>query len=83
MQSGSPRSRPAHSRGLPPDLEHWARQTSMAIQLGQGRPPISEAAVPGQGVPPLEGPTQLVWSALAGVVLAAMTVMFAWILFMA
>lgn len=73
----------AEPRGLPLDLESWARHTAMAIQLGQGRPSISEASVPGQGVPPLEGPTQLVWSVLAGVVLAAMAVMFAWILFMA
>jgi type VI secretion system protein ImpK len=72
----------AAPRGLPPDLESWARQTSMAIQLGQGRPPISEAVVPGQGAPPLDGPTQLIWSALAGVVLAAFTLMLAWMWFL-
>jgi hypothetical protein len=33
----------AEPRGLPLDLETWAKQTSMAIQLGQGRPQISEA----------------------------------------
>ena len=33
----------AEPRGLPLDLEAWAKQTSMAIQLGQGRPPVSES----------------------------------------
>jgi len=71
----------AAPRGLPPDLESWSRQTSMAIQLGQGRPPITETIVPGQGAPPLEGPAQFIWSALAGVVLAAFVLMFAWMWF--
>jgi type VI secretion system protein ImpK len=71
----------APQHNLPADLETWARSTSMAIQLGQGRPPISEASVPGEGAPPLDGPFLLVWSTLAGVVLAAFTAILAWILF--
>jgi type VI secretion system protein ImpK len=71
----------AEPRGLPPDLEAWARQTAMTIQLGQGRPAISDTSVPGEGAPPLEGPALVVWAALAGVVLAAFAVMFAWIFF--
>jgi len=73
----------AEPRGLPADLESWARSTSMAIQLGQGRPPISEASVPGEGAPPLDGPFLLIWASLLGVVLAAFTAIFAWILFFA
>lgn len=72
----------AAPRGLPPDLETWSRQASMAIHLGQGRPPITETSVPGQGAPPLEGPSQFVWSALAGVVLAALVLMLGWMWFL-
>jgi type VI secretion system protein ImpK len=73
----------AEPRGLPPDLDTWARQTSMAIQLGQGRPTIGEASAPAAGAPPLEGPFLLVWATLAAVVLAAFTVIFGWLVFFA
>ena len=71
----------AEPRGLPPDLETWARQTAMAIQLGQGRPPIADSSVAGEGAPPLEGPFLLIASALGGVVLAALNVIVAWMVF--
>jgi type VI secretion system protein ImpK len=71
----------AEPRGLPPDLETWARQTAMAIKLGQGRPPISDASRPGEGAPPLEGLSALIWSSLAGVILAGFAVIFAWMVF--
>jgi type VI secretion system protein ImpK len=64
---------------LPADLETWARQTSMAIQLGQGRPPISDASRPLQGAPPLDGPSMLIWSSFAGVILTVFVVIFAWL----
>jgi type VI secretion system protein ImpK len=73
-------------RGLyrvPAELETWARSASMAIQLGQGRPPIGEVSVAGEGAPPLDGPFLLIWSTLAGVVLAAFTAILAWVLFFA
>lgn len=69
------------SHNLPPDLETWAKQSSLAIRLGQGRPPITAAANPGSGAPPLSGQTLFVWSALAGVVLAAFAAMFALLYF--
>jgi type VI secretion system protein ImpK len=69
----------AEPRELPPDLETWARQMSMAIQLGQGRPPISEAVVALDGAPPLEGSLMLIWSAFAAVVLAVFLVIFVWL----
>lgn len=31
----------AQTHGLPPDLEAWARQASLSIRLGQGRPPLA------------------------------------------
>jgi type VI secretion system protein ImpK len=71
----------AEPRGLPPDLEMWARQTAMAIQLGQGRPPITDSSVAGAGAQPMEGPFLLIASALGGVVLAALDVILAWMVF--
>ena len=64
----------AEQLGMPPDLDSWARKTSMAIQLGQGRPPIAEAPRPGEGAPPLEGKFNLVAMSLALVSLSAITV---------
>ncbi len=61
------------SRGMPPDLETWAKQTALAIRLGQGRPPIAESAETGQGAPPLQGQSLMIGSVLLGVILAAFT----------
>jgi len=66
----------AEPRQLPPNLDTWARQTAMAIQLGQGRNQITFDNVSAQGAPPLDGPAMLIWSSLAGVVLAAFSVIF-------
>lgn len=63
----------ADQLGLPPNLDAWASQTAKSIQLGQGRPSITESPRPGAGAPPLEGKYQLVGAALLGVALAAMT----------
>jgi len=60
--------------GMPGDLETWAKQTALAIRLGQGRPKILETEEVGLGAPPLEGQTRLIWSSLAGVILAAFLV---------
>lgn len=59
----------AEPRQLPPDLETWAKQTAMGIQLGQGRPLISDASEPIHGAPPLEGASMLVWSAFLTLIL--------------
>jgi type VI secretion system protein ImpK len=69
----------AEPRQLPADLETWAKQTSMAIQLGQGRPPLSDASRPIEGAPPLDGPHMAVWSAFLGVILAMLIAIFAWL----
>ena len=51
----------------------------MAIQLGQGRPPISEQSDPIEGAPPLDGPFLLIWSGLFGVILAVFAMIFGWL----
>lgn len=66
---------------LPPDLSAWTKQTALAIRLGQGRPPITEAPHPGDGAPPLEGKFALVGATLLSVVLAAVTAILGWVLF--
>jgi type VI secretion system protein ImpK len=70
----------AEPRQLPPDLETWARQTAMAIQLGQGRPPISDASEPIQGAPPLEGSSMLVWSLFLVLILAVFNAILVFLL---
>jgi type VI secretion system protein ImpK len=52
----------AEPRQLPPDLDTWAKQTGMGIQLGQGRPQVSDGSEPIHGAPPLEGASLLIWS---------------------
>ena len=71
----------AEPRGLPLDLEAWAKQTSMAIQLGQGRPPVSESNEPAAGAPPLGGPSMLIWSSFFGFVMVMFLVIFAWLFY--
>jgi type VI secretion system protein ImpK len=66
---------------LPPDLAAWTKQTALAIRLGQGRPPITEAPRPGDGAPPLEGKFALVGATLLSVILAAFTAILGWVLF--
>ena len=61
----------SESLGLPADLESWARQAALAIRLGHGRPKIVETEDAGLGAPPLEGQSKLIWSSLAGAILAA------------
>jgi type VI secretion system protein ImpK len=60
---------------LAPDLETWAKQTAMAIQLGRGRPPISEASAPIEGAPPLDGRFTLLWAAILATILSVLAVM--------
>jgi type VI secretion system protein ImpK len=49
------------AHGLPPDLLSWTKQTSMAIRLGQGRPPLPRPRRELKGVPPLGQPAAVVW----------------------
>ena len=62
--------------GLPPDFPTWARQASMSIRLGQGRP---ELALPGRelyGAPPLKSKARVVWPWLFAAMLAVSIVIY-------
>lgn len=59
------------SHGLPPDLETWSRQASLAIRLGQGRPPLAAPQRDIVGAPPLRTKPLIVWSWLAAAMLTA------------
>ena len=66
---------------LPPSLEEWARRTAMSIQLGQGRPRLLEQGRPGAGAPPLEGKYLFIGASLLAVMLTAITLATAKLLF--
>jgi type VI secretion system protein ImpK len=60
----------APKHGLPADFPSWAKQVSMSIRLGQGRP---ELAAPGRelyGAPPLKRKSRTVWPWLVAAMLA-------------
>ena len=65
---------------LPRDLQSWTKETSMAIRLGMGRPPISETSEPLDGAPPLQGPQMLVWGSFFALVLAVIVAIVYWLL---
>ena len=67
----------AEMMGLPSSLDEWARKTAMAINLGLGRPPITVNSRPGEGAPPLEGRFNLVGMSIVAVILTAITLMLA------
>lgn len=58
------------AHGLPPDLDTWARQASLAIRLGQGRPPLASRRRELAGAPPLRMKSVAVWSWTATILLA-------------
>ena len=66
------------AHGLPADLSTWAKQTSMSIRLGQGRPPLSRSGREMSGAPPLFTREQLVWPWLGAVSLAAISILLYW-----
>ncbi len=62
------------ARGLPADINTWAKQVAMTIRLGQGRPPLAEPRREITGAPPMRGKTRLMWVSLAAVLLIASNV---------
>jgi type VI secretion system protein ImpK len=62
----------AESMGMPGDLETWARQTSTAIKLGQGLPPVAEKGTVPNGAPALESKAFFISYLLIGVILAGL-----------
>lgn len=69
----------AENLRLPPTLEAWAKRAAIAIQLGQGVPPIIESPRPAVGAPPLEGKFLLIGAGIALISLSAvLTGMLLW-----
>jgi type VI secretion system protein ImpK len=60
----------AAAHGLPPDLDTWAKQASLAIRLGQGRPALAAPRRDIAGAPPLRTKPLVAWSWLAALLLA-------------
>jgi type VI secretion system protein ImpK len=60
---------------LPPDVESWAKQASMAVRLGQGRPSIRGEIRELQGAPPLQARDLVLWSGLVLTMLLAASVL--------
>jgi type VI secretion system protein ImpK len=58
------------AHGLPPDLDTWAKQASLAIRLGQGRPALAAPRRDIAGAPPLRTKPLVAWSWLAALLLA-------------
>jgi type VI secretion system protein ImpK len=61
----------ANALRLPPDLETWAKQTALAIRLGQDRAPLVDAGIVGESAAPLQGQLLLLWSSLGALALLA------------
>jgi type VI secretion system protein ImpK len=64
------------AHGLPADLDTWAKQTSLAIRLGQGRPMLAGPRRDVAGAPPLRTKPLLAWSWLAAVLLGAAAIVY-------
>jgi type VI secretion system protein ImpK len=62
--------------GLPQDLGTWAKQTAMAIRLGQGRPALAGPEREIQGAPPMKPKRAVVWPWLFAGMLAAWNVIY-------
>jgi type VI secretion system protein ImpK len=71
----------AEALGLPADLETWARQTSTAIRLGQGLPPITERGQMPAGAPALDSKAFFVSYLLLGIILAGINLILFFVLF--
>ena len=66
------------SHNLPADLETWAKQVSMSIRLGQGRPALSGPAREIAGAPPLAAKASVVWPWMVAAMLAVTSVVCYW-----
>ncbi|MCC6508917.1 MAG: DotU family type IV/VI secretion system protein [Pirellulaceae bacterium] len=66
----------AESLSIPADLSVWARQVSMSIRLGQGRPTLKGPVREIHGAPPLPTKNRVVWPWLFAAILAAWNVIY-------
>jgi type VI secretion system protein ImpK len=68
------------SYGLSPDIESWARQTTMSIRLGQRRPDYGTSRREVAGAPPLRMKAAALWSWWLAILLAMANVaVLAWV----
>jgi type VI secretion system protein ImpK len=65
----------AQTLDLPTELNEWARQTALAIRLGQGRDPLAPPGPEVAGAPPLRSRATVVWPWLAVTLLASTIVL--------
>ena len=63
---------------LPHDLESWAKQVSMSIRLGQGRPALGGPTREIRGAPPLMSKALTVWPWLVASMLLASNIVAFW-----
>jgi len=61
---------------LPQNLATWAKQTALAIRLGQGRPTLAAAQRDVNGAPPVKPKNAVVWPWLFAGMLAAWNVIY-------
>lgn len=61
---------------LPQDLATWAKQSALAIRLGQGRPTLAAAQRDVNGAPPVKPKNAVVWPWLFAGMLAAWNVIY-------
>jgi type VI secretion system protein ImpK len=66
----------SESIGIPADLSVWAKQVSMSLRLGQGRPALAGPAREIRGAPPLPAKNRVVWPWLFAAILAAWNVIY-------
>jgi len=62
--------------GLPQNLATWAKQTALAIRLGQGRPTLAASQRDVNGAPPVKPKNAVVWPWLFAGMLAAWNVIY-------
>lgn len=66
----------ARTRNLPHTLEEWMEKTSLAIRLGQDRPPLSEAVREIPGAPPLISKQKVVVAWTGAIMLTLVSVIY-------
>lgn len=66
------------THGLPADVETWAKQVSMSIRLGQGRPALNTSGRELQTASPLRTKAVVVWPWLVAVMLLACNLIGYW-----
>jgi type VI secretion system protein ImpK len=66
------------SLGLPADVETWAKQVSMSIRLGQGRPPLATSGRELRTASPLRTKAAVVWPWVIAVMLLTCNLVGLW-----